>query len=92
MKKVIDILQEIVDDNGYHDIYLKYSGRGMFGEECVGIITHNVIETIEKAASRGIFGANYDNLGTQFIVYWPKYNALSKINEMELVKIGTITD
>ena len=50
-----------------------YSGRFMFGAECLGIICDNPTECIEKACSRGLIGARKDNMGLKWIVYWPGY-------------------
>lgn len=56
------------------DMYLKYSGRGMYGESCIGISLDeytSVEEVIEFAVSVGLRGARWDNLGLGSIVYWP---------------------
>lgn len=49
-----------------------YSGRGMYGTECVGIVTGNPNEIIAMAGKRGIRGAVTDSMGKGTIVYWPK--------------------
>lgn len=48
-----------------------YSGRGMYGATCIGLIVDSAMDTIEEAASRGLKGACSDNLGKGYIVYWP---------------------
>lgn len=48
-----------------------YSGRGMFGKMCHGIVGHDLIDLVETAASMGLTGAAYDTLGRDYIVYWP---------------------
>ena len=48
-----------------------YSGRGMYGETCVGVVCPSASECIEEASLRGIRGASVDNMGRDFIVYWP---------------------
>ena len=84
--KVIDILETIaIKRNSI--TYNDYSGRGMFGAVCVGITSDNVGQTIEDAASHGIFGAKWDSLGMSSIVYWPKYNSSSEIVEMKLTPV-----
>ena len=50
----------------------QYSGRGMYGKNCVGIVTSNPVEVIELAAQVGITGAKMDSMGMDTIVYWPK--------------------
>ncbi len=75
--KVTDLLQEIADEvDG--TLTTTYSGRGMMGKECVGITCDNMIECVEQAAIRGIFGARYDSMGYSYIVYWPKYTGESE--------------
>jgi hypothetical protein len=48
-----------------------YSGRGMFGATCYGIVHDDANEVIEEASSRGLRNAVTDNMGLQYIVYWP---------------------
>lgn len=66
----LDIIRMTADEIG-GELYKGYSGRGMFGAECVGITCDDPQEAIEEAASRGLRGADWDNLGRQYIVYWP---------------------
>ena len=49
----------------------RYSGRGMFGDACVGIVCRNPLRAIEEAAARGLRGAHHDQMGLHHIVYWP---------------------
>lgn len=49
----------------------KYSGRGMFGKTCYGIVCDDRIQCIETAAANGLKGAKVDQLGKGYIVYWP---------------------
>ena len=53
------------------DFRPSYSGRGMGGRTCGGIVTDDPMRCIELAAQRGITGANTDSMGRQTIVYWP---------------------
>lgn len=64
------ILKELADDVGGR-LCSDYSGRGMFGRECVGIVTDSPMHVIEKAAARGVRGFRTDNMGLDTIVYWP---------------------
>jgi len=48
-----------------------YSGRGMFGVTCFGVVCPNAERAIEEAAERGIKGALVDSMGRDEIVYWP---------------------
>lgn len=48
-----------------------YSGRFMFGKTCYGINCANASRCIEVAGKNGLTGAKWDNLGREYIVYWP---------------------
>lgn len=48
-----------------------YSGRAMWGKECMSIYCDDAIECIEAAAARGIRGARRDSMGRGAVVYWP---------------------
>lgn len=63
---------KIADIAGSHGrFYSNYSGRGMYGKECVGIVTSDEDAVIKAATRRGITGAVVDSLGHDAIVYWP---------------------
>jgi hypothetical protein len=49
---------------------IEYSGRGMLGKTCYGIITDSPDELIEEAESQGLTGALTDEMGMSTIVYW----------------------
>lgn len=53
------------------DIRKGYSGRFMHGAQCYGIVCDDQIGCIEWAAEHGLEGANWDDMGKQYIVYWP---------------------
>ena len=44
----------------------EYSGRGMFGIECPGVVVDNPMDFI---AEMGLKGLKIDNMGLQYIVY-----------------------
>lgn len=70
----VSILRDEISN--YDDsFYLDYSGRGMFGKRCVGIVTAEPSRIIEEAAARGIRGARTDSMGRSTIVYWPDISA-----------------
>ena len=48
-----------------------YSGRGMYGKTCYGIVTDDPLAVVEDAAAVGLRGARTDSMGTHTIVYWP---------------------
>ncbi len=78
-------LMEILEDAGYE--LRSYSGRGMFGDTCVGFIidasdslltvgaelADSVYEIDERASLlRVIRGAKTDSMGLSTIVYFPR--------------------
>ncbi len=55
-------------------VYYGYSGRGMFGRECIGITIGRGDEnrTRDAAKKRGISGCmSTDSMGRDVIAYWP---------------------
>lgn len=48
-----------------------YSGRWMFGRTCWAIESAHPTQIIEAAAARGVKGAKTDEMGLNYIVYWP---------------------
>ena len=85
-------LQKILEDNDYE--CRSYSGRGMYGKECLGV----TIDSDKNIFSIGLMvgqelGHNdyiediddvrYDNMGLGTIIYWPriKYNSNSKVTD-----------
>ena len=66
----IEIINQVAQIVG-GEVYEGYSGRGMFGASCYGIICSDINKTIEEAAILGLRGARQDNMGKNYIVYWP---------------------
>lgn len=64
-------IQEIAEEVGGH-IYEGYSGRGMFGDKCFGVVCEDANRCLEVAGSKNIRGGKIDNMGLQMIVYWPR--------------------
>lgn len=85
--KVIELLESISDGFENRSLREDYSGRGMYGKTCLGIVCENPIHIIEEAAQRGLLGAKMDSMGRDSIVYWPHYNKDSEIREMELTDV-----
>ena len=69
-EETLNILNEAADILG-GEVYKGYSGRGMFGQKCYGIVCDDPLACVETVAMQGITGANYDNMALQYIVYWP---------------------
>jgi len=65
-----DIVRELVEE-GHGELRENYSGRGMYGARCLGIVTDSPEYVIEEAVLRGLRSACVDNMGKQHIVYWP---------------------
>jgi hypothetical protein len=69
----LDKIQQVIDQfDG--NMYEKYSGRGMYGTNCIGISLDqytSVDDVVEFAANIGLRGIRWDNLGLGSIVYWP---------------------
>lgn len=64
-----EALQDIAQQN---DGRLRsYSGRGMYGAQCLGVTTEYPNSVIEDAGAAGIKGARQDSMGLKTIVYWP---------------------
>lgn len=80
MEDIIELIQLFCIQKGckYRD---NYSGRGMFGRTCAGIVTNNANRTIGKLIEYLVRqGIDYeealgnictDNMGLGFIVYFP---------------------
>ena len=54
-------------------VYEKYSGRGMYGSTCWGIVlsTSLVDKAISMGKKKGLKEARTDNMGLDMFVYWP---------------------
>lgn len=84
-----DALNDLAFTSG-GDAYFGYSGRGMYGKNCVGITVPNITDLIALGCSLQVmhdngeidgatFGemtnhASTDNMGRDMIVYWPNVN------------------
>lgn len=66
----IRIIEEVAAAIG-GELYENYSGRGMYGAKCLGIECAHPQAAIEEAAARGLRGSCQDNMGKDYIVYWP---------------------
>jgi hypothetical protein len=71
-KSFTEKAQEIVDSWGDdYSVYKEYSGRFMFGDRCLGIVGPDPSKIVERARRRGFKKAKTDNMGLDYIVYWP---------------------
>ena len=76
-----ELLQHIIDTEiPDARICRDYSGRGMFGETCIGLICPNSEEgRLAAAGALGFRGARRDNMGRDWIIYWPDLKPDSKL-------------
>jgi hypothetical protein len=74
----LELLEEIAQEvEG--SVRADYSGRGMFGDSCVGIVAHNLLELgvaisrlveDEELRDELISNSSTDSMGYDTIVYW----------------------
>lgn len=74
----IEFLERLADRVG-GQLDRSYSGRGMYGKRCYGIVLPEagelVYRVMESAAREGFSAARTDSLGLGTIVYWPNMEA-----------------
>lgn len=82
---VKEAIRNYVEENEGYDIYENYSGRGMFGYQCLGVVVKQGFSFMEFLMNLTQFldnndvedmnfsleGVSYDNLGLDTIVYFP---------------------
>lgn len=76
----IQIIEQLADEygcDGMDSLREAYSGRGMFGRKCYGVVTDQSEKLIESAAEMGLTGVNTDSMGLDVIVYWPQVNGVA---------------
>ncbi len=66
--KVMAKIRKVSNGGSGRSIRTDYSGRGMFGSTCWGIVCDDPNEVIAEV---GVPGAKTDSMGTSTIVYWP---------------------
>ena len=85
MMTVEKAIRNFVEDNSQYSIYENYSGRGMFGRKCLGVVvkqgysfmdfiinlTRYLDDNDVEDADFKLEGATYDNLGLDTVVYFP---------------------
>jgi hypothetical protein len=86
-KRFVEILRAVIDNSGDCDVKVRsYSGRGMYGEQCVGVDTDGgdfgygivaaaMIEAADdderEALALAFSKTRTDGMGRGIIVYWP---------------------
>jgi hypothetical protein len=66
IKLAMDRIRCVAGEDG-NRLRTDYSGRGMCGRTCVGIVTEYPTDVI---AAVGLRGAQIDSMGRRSIVYW----------------------
>lgn len=70
MSGLAEILQAL-EDNGYGKMRESYSGRFMYGQECLGFDTDYPDTVREEVIKSGYGMGQMDNMGLGYIIYWP---------------------
>jgi len=71
---------EALEDAGYE--WRAYSGRAMYGKQCVGVVLKGDFDLWHLARNLrdiNVEAPRTDSMGHNIIVYWPRY----EINEAE---------
>lgn len=66
-----ELIEEIANEVG-GSIREDYSGRGMYGAQCLAVVCDDPDACLEVAGSKGIRGGVVDSMGLSYIVYWPR--------------------
>ena len=84
--KIAEGIRQFVSENTQYSLYEGYSGRGMFGKKCLGVVVRGgdsfmdfLIALTKYLDEQGIEdmdceleSASYDDLGKDTIVYFPR--------------------
>lgn len=82
---VREAIENFVNENEQYSLYENYSGRGMFGRTCLGVVVRQNDSFMEflmnltrymdnnevEDTDFSLEGVAYDNLGLDTIVYFP---------------------
>ena len=70
-EELISIIEQFAMDNSYEFVN-NYSGRNMYGKECVGFICEDVYRAIWELGRADIEQKfKTDNMGHNYIIYFP---------------------
>lgn len=87
---VEESIRNFVDENEGYEIYENYSGRGMFGRTCLGVVVrqgYSFMDFLMKLTKYmddngvedtdfSLEGVSYDALGLDTIVYFPNLGGI----------------
>lgn len=79
---IANLIEAFCSETDGYDFYKNYSGRFMFGKQCVGIVCDDtstvLVDLAQYLFEHGVSDVRnalgnvcYDNLGLQVIVYFP---------------------
>ena len=71
--KIKNVLEKIAAELG-GEVRGDYSGRCMFGRRCYGITTPDPTACVMLAGRFGLPRPSQDNMGLDFIIYWPDFD------------------
>lgn len=73
MSKTLKQKVQAIADKVGGTMYEGYSGRGMYGQTCFGVVCkgYDVQEVKQAGARRKLGSASTDNMACDMIVYWP---------------------
>lgn len=71
-------VQRLANDTG-GKLYTDYSGRGMYGDICMGVVIDNsdYEEVLEHAVKLGLKNHRTDSMGLRMIIYFPSVKGYS---------------
>jgi len=100
----IDVIEDALDrcSDGEGELYRGYSGRGMYGRTCVGIVVADEGQLVafgrelERAADRHDVEVDlgrmaFDSMGLRMIAYWPNWDTADE-DEDDEIDLGPMPD
>jgi hypothetical protein len=70
-KRYSTAIRKVAEEEGWQ-IYEGYSGRNMYGKKCLGVVVSSPEVVVEMADDCLWPDPAIDQLGLQYIVYWPQ--------------------
>jgi hypothetical protein len=90
MTYLADAIKKVVENNDDYKLRTDYSGRGMYGKACVGIVAYSPDEVLKEIILEindledpyyradiinELFDYRTDSMGLKKIIYWPNIKA-----------------
>ena len=79
-KNDLDLITEIMTDNGLGTV-IQYSGRAMYGDQCLGIVTEDVASTFLLLGLE-LAGASYRSLGSELLSWTVNTDSWGRSHEV----------